>query len=170
MFEVGDYIIYGINGVCKVDAVGTMDVSGIPNDKMYYTLIPLYSKGSKVFTPIDNEKVVMRPVINKEEARALIDDIRNIETLWVADDKRRDMIFKEAMKKCDCREWVKIIKTLYLRKKLRIAEGKKGIVSDEKYLRQAEENLYGELAIPLEMDKDQVEGYITARVELLEME
>ncbi len=170
MFEVGDYIIYGINGVCRVEAIGNLDVKGIPKDRMFYTLVPIYSKGSKLFTPTDNEKVIMRRVMNMEEAQALIDDIRNIETIWIADEKKREMIYKEALKKCDGREWVKIIKTVYLKKKLRISEGKKGIVSDEKYLRMAEDNLYGELAIPLGMDRAQVEQYITDRVEHMEAE
>ena len=41
MFEVGDYLIYGLNGVCRVEAVGTMEMSGMPKDRLYYTLIPV---------------------------------------------------------------------------------------------------------------------------------
>jgi CarD family transcriptional regulator len=46
MFAVGDYIIYGSNGVCKVEAVGLLDMSGIPKDRQYYTLQPIYAKTS----------------------------------------------------------------------------------------------------------------------------
>jgi len=35
---------------------------------------------------------------------------------------------------------------------------------DEKYLKIAEANLYGELAIALEMKKDEVESYIFKRI------
>ena len=59
---------------------------------------------------------------------------------------------------------MKIIKTLYLRKKSRLAEGKKVTAVDEKYLKIAEANLYGELAIALEMKKDEVESYIFKRI------
>jgi CarD family transcriptional regulator len=71
------------------------------------------------------------------------------------------------MKKCDCRDYVRIIKTLYLRNQARIAEGKKVTVADKKYLNMAEEYLYGELAIPLEIDKNEVEWFITARIKIL---
>lgn len=47
MFHVGDYIIYGSNGVCKVDKVGPMNLDGVSRDRMYYTLIPVYSKGKQ---------------------------------------------------------------------------------------------------------------------------
>ncbi|MFA9462654.1 MAG: CarD family transcriptional regulator [Velocimicrobium sp.] len=169
MFEVGDYIIYGNNGVCKVDKIGTMDVSGTPKGRLYYTLSPVYAKGSTVFTPVDNKKVMMRPVISKEEAWKLIDDMNNIDTLWISDERRREECYKDALKSCDAREWIKIIKTLYIRKKSRVAEGKKVTTSDQKYLRMAEDSLFGELAIPLEMDKSKVEDFIATRVKKLEV-
>ena len=96
MYLVGEYIVYGTSGVCKVEAIGPMEISGVNKDKLYYTLAPLYSKGSKVFTPVDNDKVVMRPVLTKEEARELIEQIPTIELLWVADEKRREDIYKAA--------------------------------------------------------------------------
>ncbi|HEX3021376.1 MAG TPA: CarD family transcriptional regulator [Lachnospiraceae bacterium] len=164
MFEVGDYIIYGSTGVCRVEKVGSIDLAGVPKGKLYYTLVPVYEKGSKVFTPTDNGKVAMRPVISKVEASKLINDIKNIELFWTSDDKRMENEYRESMKKCDCREYVRIIKTLYLRNQARIEEGKKVTVADKKYLDKAEECLYGELAIPLGIDKAEVEQFITTRI------
>lgn len=165
MFSVGEYIVYGTTGVCRIESVGPMQMSGVSKEKLYYTLAPLYSKGSKVFIPVDNDKVIMRPVLTKEEAQALVEEIPKIELLWVADEKRREDIYKTALRTCDCKEWIKIIKTLYLRKMSRIAEGKKVTVSDGKYLHMAEERLYEELGLALEMDKDEVIEYITQHVE-----
>lgn len=165
MFSVGEYIVYGTTGVCKVEAVGPMQMLGVSKEKLYYTLMPLYSKGSKVFIPVDNDKVVMRPVLTRDEAESLVKDIPSIELLWVADEKRREDIYKTALRTCDCREWIKIIKTLYLRKMSRIAEGKKVTVSDGKYLHMAEERLYEELALALGMNKEEVVEYITNHVE-----
>lgn len=167
MFGVGDYIVYGSNGVCKVEKIGNIDSPGISKDKIYYTLCPYYIKGSKIFTPADNQKVIMRSVLSKEEAINLIDDIKNIESLWSLDVKNREVEYKAALKKCDCRELIKIIKTIYLHKQSRLADGKKVTAGDEKYFHMAEESLYGELAIPLEMNKDDVKEYVIARVEQL---
>lgn len=166
MFETGDYIIYGSNGVCRVEEVGTLNISGIPKDRKYYTLQPMYSKGSKVFTPVDNDKVVMRPILTETEAKKIIDGIRETEELWIEDISKRENVYKESMKKCDCLEWIKIIKTLYTKRKERLAEGKKVTAGDEKYLRLAEDNLYGELAISLNIERTEVEGYIISKVEV----
>ena len=70
-----------------------------------------------------------------------------IDPIQIDNEKRKDDIFKQAFKTCDNREWVKILKTLYARKQLRLSKGKKVTASDERFLRTAEDNLYGELAL-----------------------
>ena len=45
LFEIGDYVVHGNNGVCKVDAVQEMDMG--KSTRTYYTLLPLYAPGSR---------------------------------------------------------------------------------------------------------------------------
>lgn len=167
MFKIGDYIVYGNIGVCKVEKIGTLDTDGVPKDRIYYTLSPYYTKGSTIFTPADNKKVIMRYVISKKEAMELIDHIKDIDALWIEDEKSRTIQYKEALNKCDCIELVRIIKTIHSRKQLRIAEGKKVTMGDEKYYHMAEDSLYGELAIALNMEKEEAKDYVVQRVEQL---
>ncbi|MBO5341579.1 MAG: CarD family transcriptional regulator [Lachnospiraceae bacterium] len=164
MFEVGDFVVYGSDGVYQVDQVGPLDISGIPADKIYYTLVSPYMKGSKIFSAVDNRKVVMRAVMKKDEALELIDSIKDIELLEINDDKKRNEVFKEALKTYDCKDLVRIIKTLYVRQEQKLAEGKKNTAGDEKYFHMAEERLYGELAISLDMEKAAVKEYVENRV------
>lgn len=164
MFKIGDYIIYGSNGVCEVEDVGTIDNPSISKDKLYYTLSPYYTKGSRIFTPADNSKVIMRLILTKKEAMKLIDEIEDIDSLGILDEKRKELEYKEAFRKGDCRQLVKIIKAIYLRRQSRIAEGKKITSVDDKYFHMAEENLYGELAVSLDMDKDMVKDFIIKHV------
>ena len=167
MFEIGELIIYGGNGVCRVEKIGPIDTGMGMKDRMYYRLNPLKNKDSRIFTPVDNEKVIMRPTMTKEDALALIDQIQDVETLWIGDERRRETEYKEAVRKCDCREYVKIIKTIYLRKEARLADGKKVTAVDERYYAIAEENLYGELAVALGMDRDQTKTFVEQRVKEL---
>ncbi len=163
MFEVGDYIVYSSKGVCKVEDIGTIDMDGISKERLYYTLTPVYDKGGHVFTPVDNNKVVRRPVISREEAEELIEGIEEIEALGIKDDRKREAEYKEALKKCDTKEWIRILKMLYARRDKRIAEGKKMTSSDEKYLNLAKESLDGELAIALKISREEVDEYIESR-------
>lgn len=169
MFKIGEYVVYGMNGVCRVEEIGPMNLSGIDSNKEYYTLLPLYTKGSRVFTPVDNQKVIMRPVISRQDACNLIDEMKSVERIEVADDKHRELAYKEALKSCDCRELIRIINTVVKRKKERLAQGKKMSACDERYLKQAQDSLYGEFAISLKMEKDEVEDYIEHRITLKEM-
>ena len=162
MFKVGDYVIYGSAGVCRVEDIGPLSIGS--KDKDYYTLVPVYGRNSRLYTVVDSDKVVIRPIMTKEESDALINEMEEIDTLWIGDEKRREEIYKETMKTCDCKAWVQIIKTLYLRKMDRLAKGKKVTSSDERYLHMAEDNLYGELAFSLEMPKEKVGEFITERI------
>lgn len=164
MFSVGDCVVYGNSGVCKIEAIGPLNFSGTSKDKLYYTLMLLYKNESKIFTPVDNNKIITRPVISYNEAMELIDDIENIELLWIADERRRETEYCEAFKKCDCKELIRIIKTTYMRRQSRLADGKKITVNDEKYFTMAEESLYGELAVALDIDRDEVKPFIMNRV------
>ena len=91
MFQVGDLIVYGNTGVCRVEKIGRPDLAGVPEGVDYYTLSPYYSQNSKIFTPCDNEKVVMRPVISKKEARKLVREIPSIQLLIITDEKKREV-------------------------------------------------------------------------------
>ena len=164
MFCKGEYVIYGISGVCQVEDVTTMDMKGVPSDRLYYVLTPASQKGGRIFTPVDSEKTPMRRILTKEEATHLIDKIPEIEELWITNEKLREDKYKECMRSGDCREWIRIIKTLYLRKQQRNAQGKKVTATDERYLHMAEDYLYSELEIPLEIPKDQMVQYISERI------
>ena len=53
MFEKGEYIIYGNNGVCEVQDY--MQADEPDNHRIYYVLAPIRSKGSTIFSPVDNQ-------------------------------------------------------------------------------------------------------------------
>lgn len=164
MFEKGEYIVYGTRGICKVEDITTMNQRDIPRDKKFYVLVPCNSSESRIFTPVDGQKTVMRHVLGKEEAEQLIQRMPEIEEIWTENEKAREELYKEAIRTCDCGEWVRVIKTLYLRKQQRAAKGKKLTATDERYYREAEKNLYAELAMALSMPEGEVEAYIKKKI------
>ena len=105
-----------------------------------------------------------RKVISREEADQLIEDMPKIEQLWVPDDKQREETYKEALRTCDYHAWVSIVKTLYQRKKERLAQGKKATAVDERYMKAAENGLYGELSLTLGVPREKMEDYIRERL------
>lgn len=165
MFEKGEYIVYGQNGICMVEDTTTLTLPDIKKDKLYYVLIPQNTSGSKIYSPVENNKVVMRKILTGEEANELIDEMPEIERLQIVNDRAREETYKKAIRTCDCREWVKVIKTLYARGQDRKEQGRKMTSTDEKYFRQAEDNLFTELSIALHLKKSEVEEFIKQKIE-----
>lgn len=164
MFEKGDYIVYGSTGICVIEDITTMDMPGIAKDRLYYVMKPYGQVGNKIFTPVENPKMKLRRVLTKDEALGLIDEIPNIEEIGIQEEKLREQKYKEYIRSCECENWIRIIKTLYHRKQERVSQGKKVTATDERYFKLAEDNLYTEFSISLDMPKNEVEEYITQRI------
>ena len=168
MFKVGDFVVYGSNGVCRITEVGPIDCPGVSQDKLYYTMTPCYIRDSEIFTPVDNDRVVIRKVMSEEEAQAFVENMHSIEKMPVEEEKKRELTYKQALLTCEPAKIVSLIKTIYERMQERQAEGKKVTSSDSKYFHIAEDSLYGELAISLGMEKDAVGAYIEEKMHRLQ--
>lgn len=166
MFKIGEQVAHYKEGVCEVINIGKLDMRCSDSEKEYYTLKPLYNENGKLYMPVNGQEKQLRKVISPSEAKELIDDVSNIDMLNVSDEKRRELLYKEALFKNQCRSWIALIKTSYLRKQERIAVGKKVINVDDRYLNSAERFLYGELAVALDMPKEKVREYITEKIKV----
>jgi CarD family transcriptional regulator len=156
MFIIGDIVVFGKNGVCRVKEIGTMTEIGGGKDKLYYTLVPMCGKDCRVYTPVDNDKAIMRSVMTKEAAQALIDEFGDLETGHEIDERLREQDMKVFLQECDSTEWARLVKLLHQRKQARLLAGKSVTACDEKYLHITEEYLYGELAVSLKLEREDI--------------
>ena len=160
MFSVGDKIIYGENGVCMVESIGPLSMAGAPKDKLYYYLSPLIGSGT-YFAPVDSG-AYMRPVMSRAEAEALIDAMPGIQPAICNDNRFNhvDTFYKNLFKQHSCEALVSIVKGL----RSRMSDRKTKSSRAEATMKRAKDILHGELAIALEMDISEVEGYIASRI------
>lgn len=165
MFKVGEYVVCGNKGVCVVEDITTLDISGVDKERKYYILKPKYQSGSTVYVPVDAPRDSIRQVMKREEAQKLIEAIPDIPLLTITNDKLTEQIYRQCLKSGSCEEYVKIIKTVYLRKQKRLQAGRKVTAVDAKYSHMAEESLYGEMAVALDISRDAVEAYIAEEID-----
>ena len=160
MFSVGDKIVYGENGVCTVAKVAPLDHAGTSPGKLFYHLEPLIGSGT-YYTPVASG-AVMRPVISREEAEALIDAMPSIEPAVCRDNRFNhvDAFYKELFRQHSCEALVAIVKGL----RERMNEKKTKSSRAESTMRRARDMLHGELSIALGMDISEVEPYILERI------
>lgn len=165
MFKTGEYVVYGHNGVCQIKAIGPLGKLAQDKDRLYYTLIPFGESGSTVFAPVDSQKIPLRRIITREEAMSLMDEIKKIAVIVIKEERKREEIYKNILKTCDCRNLLSLLKTIYGRKKEREARGKRLTAADSRYFRTAEQALYDELAAALETDREKIREIILEELE-----
>ena len=165
MFKIGDLIVYGGTGVCRVADIRVQDIPGLDRNRLYYILRPLY-QDCTISIPADNPKVFMRPVISRAEAEALIDRIPSIQSEAFSSPVTRELAdyYEAGLKSHDCADLVKLTKSIYAKRRRAQACNKKLGAIDERYMKRAEEMLFGELAAVLEIPREQVVDYIARRI------
>ena len=164
MYKKGEYIICGSNGICQVEDITTLDIPGIDHKRMYYLLKPVFSSGSTVYKPTDSDASALRPALSREEATSLIASIPGIPTISITDEKALEKTYKEYVHSNNCESLVQLIKTIYLRKQRRIMKGFKVTAIDSKYFKMAEDYLYSDLSVALNIPREQMRDYITSHM------
>lgn len=149
MFKVDEYVVYK-NNVCKVKEVNTKNG--------YYTLAPIEDESLIIKVLIDNNKS-LRKLISKKELEKIISEIPNI-PLIEDNDRLIENDYKELMRSGTYEDYVKIIKTTYLRNKQRLEANKKVGDKDKHYLQEAEKSLYDEFAVVLGKTFEETKKYV----------
>ena len=163
MFEKGDFVVNTSNGICEISDIVTMNMSGV--EKEYYILIPIEEKTAKVYLPVDIAEKRIRLTMKKDEALKFLKEIKAVDGVLVENEKEREKIYKDAINSRDPKRLISIMKTLYLRRKKRLEDGKKCTAIDDRYFKLAENHLHGELAFALGVQKSEVGQIIESYVE-----
>lgn len=131
---------------------------------VYYVLKPLY-QSCTIFSPVGNPKVFMRPIIKREEAEQLIDMIPKIQAEIYHNRLIRQLSehYEASLNTHNCIDWAKLTVSIHAKKQLLEQEKRKLGAIDEKYLKRAEELLYGEISAALGISRDKVPEYIEER-------
>lgn len=165
MFSIGQKVICGNKGVCTIEDITTLDISGVDKEKKYYILKPEYLVESTVYVPVDSAITSMRVILTREEAEELIQSIPSIPVLEIKNEQLLEQDYRSCLKTNSCTDWVKLIKTIYERRQKRIQMGRRETYIDSKYFRIAEDVLYGELAVALGLQREQVSQYIISKLQ-----
>ena len=98
MFQKGEYVACGNNGICKVTDISTLNMASAPKGRLYYVLKPVYAEASTVYIPVDNHKAALRAALTKTDVHELIKKIPDLDLVWVENDKQRELTYKEYLK------------------------------------------------------------------------
>lgn len=165
MYQVGDLIIYGSTGVCKVADITTRELDGKDKEQLFYVLDLLY-QNCTIFAPVNSTKVFMRPIISKEEAERIIDMIPAMQAEAYHNRALNQLAehYKTSLNTHECSDLIELTMSIYAKKQFAEQQKRRFGTVDEQFMKRAEELLFGELAAALDIPKDKVPKYISKRV------
>ncbi len=165
MYRVGDLVLYGSTGVCRVEEIKEQQFPTTGEVRLYYVLSPLY-ESCVISVPVDSDKVFIRPIISKEEAKQIIDKMPSTQAPVYHSRVSRELSehYETLLKSHDCDSLVELTMSIYTKKQSLLHQKRKFGAVDERFLKRAEDLLFGELAAALEIPRDQVQSYIASRL------
>ena len=160
MYQIGDHVVYGIHGVCRITELENRTVD--KKQVCYYVLEPLDQTGARFLIPTHNENAVskLRPVLDREALEALLrsDELRV--DAWIPDENLRKQRYRELISSGDRTALLQMVGTLHRHKKSQAALGRKFHLCDENFLRDAQKLLNSEFSMVLGIEPGRVGEYI----------
>ena len=160
LFKIGDTVVYGAQGICKIDSVETKLIGRQKQD--YYVLKPIFNQNTSVFVPVDNEALTakMLSALTKAQINGLAKKVTDIEVIKASDENQKRELYKSILSSGNRERLVSLIKTIRFERDTRREAGKKLNISDEQTLRKAESLLYNEIAFVLGVEPDEAKNII----------
>ena len=159
-FDIGEYVSYGINGVCNIEDIRPMQLSQSVEKMMYYILRPESNPKSTIFVPVNNQKLVskMRELMTKDEINAMLVRMKDRTLEWEKDVRFRTESFHEILS--NGVNQILMIRCLHRKRQELVQLGKKLPARDSNTLKTAERLVEEEFAHVLHIKCEEVSDYI----------
>lgn len=166
MYEINDLVVYR-RKVCKVTEIKRSSVTG----EMCYVLEPYeeQSCSMRVQVPVSNKGGHLRSLVTKDEVDELCKKVKDVKPITSKPANIKSK-YQAKINGDELEDLVCIIKTSSRRNRERMKKNKKLAEVDGNFLKQAEDYLYSELALALDLSKDQSKEYFMNEVKRWEEE
>lgn len=159
MKAIGELVVYGANGVCKIEDLREETFAGAP--RLYYILRPMAEQGnSRIFVPADNEKLVeeMKSILQPVELFALVQELTPFAPAeWPADGRARSKVCRELIATGGREQLIRLVKTVG-------AKTKKRSSSEIAACNRAASMLYQEFSLVLDLVKEDVVPFLLGQM------
>lgn len=160
--KIGDVIIYGGHGICKV--TGLQDMCMDEKIRSYYVLKPVYNTAATVYVSTigNGRKTEIRRILSADEIFSLVKKTSDKDYIWNNDNHKRKELYSQILADGNRSDLVKMIKTLrWYKQELKNANKNRKLQnSDEEFLKDAEKTLCEEFAYVLNIKRDEVIPFI----------
>lgn len=166
MFEVGQVVVYGSEGVYSIDDIRTEKFG--TESRRYYVLSSFREGASSttVFVPTDSAILTARikPLISFADAEALIAAMPHSVIEWQDDAKTRTECFRRILERGERKELISLMRTVYLKKQELAEVGRRIYAADENAMKRAERMIFDEFSVVLGVGDDEIIKMIDEKV------
>ncbi len=160
MYQIGEQVVYGVHGVCRV-----VDQEERVVDRkrvVYLALEPVGQDGSRYLVPTHNAAAMskVKAMLSKEELSALMDSDEVRTDGWIRDENQRKQTYRELISSGDRARLMRMVRSLYRHKAAQSEAGRKVHLCDDNFLRDAEKLLTGEVSVVMGLDAEQAKQYL----------
>ncbi len=164
MLQEGNYVVYGIHGVCEI--LGR-EVRMVNKNKVeYYVLKPIKQPDARYYVPTQNPAAVakLKSVLTKDQLDDLLSSPVVTDDIWILDENLRKQRYRELINSGDRAALISMVKSLHIHKDTQLAQCRKFHQCDENFLQDAEKLLSSEFALVLDIALEEVGDYIQSRM------
>ncbi len=161
-FDIGEYVSYGINGMCNIEDIRPMQLSQSVAEMTYYILRPESNPKSTIFVPVNNQKLVskMRDLLTKDEINSMLARMKDRTLEWEKDIRFRTESFHEILNNGVNQDLILMIQCLQGKRQELMQVGKKLPTRDSNTLKTAERLVEEEFSHVLHIKSEEVRDYI----------
>lgn len=151
MYNIGDMVLYGGEGICRISAIEDRKIA----DKKisYYILSPAGESSAVFYVPVEGKTAEMklRKIITADEFIAIVSKATPSE--WIENDRARRDKYKTAINEADRAALASFVKSIDAHRAELSEIGKRLHKLDEYFLIEVEELLLGELKTIFKIEK-----------------
>ncbi len=164
MYTAGTMILYGRTGVCRVEGVTERTLPGEKAAVPYYLMRPLYQSGT-IGAPVEKVEdgtIFSRPLMDKSQAQAFIEALPTVPAEPYHNQNLNQLKdhYRQQLQSFSCLDMARLLRSIYAKKQEAEGQNRKLGSVDQRFLEETEALLYGELAVALEIGRDEVRSYI----------
>ena len=149
MYEIGSYVVYRSEGVCKISDIREESFGAIGAKELYYILVPQSNEQSTLFVPVNNEKLssMIYRLLSADEINQLCAELSGKRMEWRSDIRTRNSYFRDILAVGDRVELILLANTVNDHICSMIKAGRKPGFTDINALTRAKKMLYEEFRV-----------------------
>lgn len=160
MYQIGDQVVYGMHGVCRVR---DLEKQLVDRKRITYLMLePLAQEGARYLVPTHNEATMakIRPMLSAQELDELLVSPQIRADGWIRDENQRKQYYRELITSGDPGRLLQMIYALYRHKENQTQAGRKVHLADDNFLRDAEKLLSSEISVTMNLPPEEARHYL----------